>query len=246
MSSISALCMDYSLTTPARNILANLPPDEKVVAIQEDLSHDGYDKYGPESDLWDLDFITQKDDLYIYYSCHWENWFHKGTVKEYDIQVRNLVKNMLLHSYGFKKIVDLSYQDDNLRSYVRKLHRPKTIMRLLEISKEYRFTGEMAFHQLQDKSYLLYCLTPWSKEKEYIIREFDNEAITVEFNKFMDELAEKIKVNANGQYVDTYSIKHELLRDVEPVKEFKLEDIDTNIDDVNAKTWLKQSVTYMK
>ena len=246
MSSISALCMDYSLTTPAKNILATLHQDEKVIAIQEDLSHDGYDKDGPESDLWDLDFITQKNGEYIYYSCHWENWFHKGTVKEYDIQVRNLVKNMLINSYGFNKIIELSHQDDQLRSYVRKLHKPKTIMRLLEISKEYRFSREMAFYQLQDKSYLLYCLSPWYSKKEYTIREFNNETINTEFQKFQAELDNKIKAIPEGQYIDMYYIKNELQRDIIPVNEFNLKQIDENIVDDNAKTWLKQSASFMK
>ena len=245
MLSTSSSCMDYYLTTEAKNLLAKLDPEEQLIAVIEDLSHDGYDKYGPESDLWDLDFITQKNGEYIYYSCHWENWFHKGTVKEYDIQTRNLVKNMLLNGYGFKKIVDLSHQNEHLRSYVRKLHKPKTISRLLEISPNYDHCGEMAFYQLQDKSYLLRCESRWVVDKIYIIEEFDNIKISDEYKKYREALSIKIKETKESDYL-FYQIKNELRKDFEPTKQFKLTDIDTHIQDEDAKKWLQLSVTFMK
>lgn len=244
MLSTSSSCMNYYLTTEAKNLLAKLDPDEKPIAVIEDLSHDGYDKYGPESDLWDLDFITQKNGEYIYYSCHWENWFHKGTVKEYDIQTRNLVKNILLNRYAFSKVIALSHQDDTLRSYVRKLHKPKTITRLLEVSPVYDHCGEMAFYQLQDKSYLMRFESKYSSVKTFIIEEFDNLKISEEYKNYREALSVKIKETKDSEYM-FYQIKNEVRKEIAPTKHFKFDEIDTNIQDEEAKSWFQLSVKFM-
>ena len=56
---------------------------ESNLFYYENLSHDGFDNYGPESDIWDL-YIIDKN--YMLYQYHWEDWFTtKKTEKKYEL-----------------------------------------------------------------------------------------------------------------------------------------------------------------
>jgi hypothetical protein len=56
-----------------------------IIFLQELVSHDGYDKYGPESNLWDLYIIVEINNDYIYYYYHWEDWYRENQDEEYDL-----------------------------------------------------------------------------------------------------------------------------------------------------------------
>lgn len=59
--------------------------NKNIIYINETLSHDGYDSYGPESDLWDLSIIKELNNDYIFYDYHWENWFNDNQEKKYEL-----------------------------------------------------------------------------------------------------------------------------------------------------------------
>jgi hypothetical protein len=79
----------------------------------EILSHDGYDNYGPESDIWDLFII---DDKYMLYHYHWENWFTtEKPEKKYEL-------------LSIKYLSEMSdYQYDVLNSHIKQTQNPTLI-----------------------------------------------------------------------------------------------------------------------
>ena len=46
-----------------------------IIKIDRDLEHDGYDRYGPKSDLWDLRIIHLENNKKYLSIWHRENWF---------------------------------------------------------------------------------------------------------------------------------------------------------------------------
>ena len=76
----------YNITKNAQNILNKYFNDKDIVCVGEILDHDGYDKYGPESNLWTFYIITKEqniennDNIYIIYRYYFEDWFqhHKS------------------------------------------------------------------------------------------------------------------------------------------------------------------------
>jgi len=70
-------------TKNAQNILNKYFNEKDIVCFGEILEHDGYDKYGPQSNLWTLYIITKKkdeeslDNIYIIYRYYFEDWYEK-------------------------------------------------------------------------------------------------------------------------------------------------------------------------
>jgi hypothetical protein len=112
--------MFYYVTAPAQEFINSLPKDEKVIAFQEDLDHDGYDRYGPKSDLWDLFLITKKGDDYIFYSLYWENWFRREP-HVYELNCRNYLKNIVSQHYNWDKIKEMCSKNPELIRYIKSI-----------------------------------------------------------------------------------------------------------------------------
>ena len=77
--------MSNELSDPAKEVLSsfknanankNANKNASIIYVKEKLSHDGYDSHGPESDLWDLTFIIELNNDYLFYYYHWEDWFN--------------------------------------------------------------------------------------------------------------------------------------------------------------------------
>jgi hypothetical protein len=73
------------LSTHAESVITKYSKSKKsksnpILYVKEHLSHDGYDRYGPESNLWDLYVYTKnnKTDEIIILNYHWEDWFYHG------------------------------------------------------------------------------------------------------------------------------------------------------------------------
>lgn len=47
----------------------------KLIYAEEFISHDGYDKHGPKSDLLDLYIIIKENEVYKVLNYYCENWF---------------------------------------------------------------------------------------------------------------------------------------------------------------------------
>lgn len=59
-------------------------PDEEVERMQEFVTHDGCDEFGPESKLYDLYVWYKKDDACYIDLWHTEDWYDPNKEVEYE------------------------------------------------------------------------------------------------------------------------------------------------------------------
>jgi hypothetical protein len=227
---------EFNLSTPGQTVLESIDPSEKIVAYLEELSHDGYDREGPESDIWDLFLITLKDEYYVFNAYHWENWFEEGTVKKYELVRRNYVKNIILNDYYFEKVIALSKYDNDLKHFINGLRRPKCIFRVLSM---FINKNAFAYHQSKDKSYLMF-----KDGDEIRINEFDNLEIFKHFQLFNKMISDKINIEKeNNRQFNIYTIKYETKSNLRPSNSFSIKDIKKHIPKGKIIKWLKMSST---
>lgn len=92
--------------------------DKNIIWLKQSIDHDGYDYYGPKSDLYDLYFIEKLDDNYIFYNYHTENWFSKRdnykTYFLYKKKIFNKIEMQKLEESGWINYVrDILYKSNN-------------------------------------------------------------------------------------------------------------------------------------
>jgi hypothetical protein len=75
------------LSTKANFILKNYFNDKEIIDIIENVTHDGYDIYGPISDIWDLYITTKENNKFIKYNYYFEEWY--GEYKDYELYEKN-------------------------------------------------------------------------------------------------------------------------------------------------------------
>jgi hypothetical protein len=226
----------FNVSTPGQTILESIDPSEKIVAYLEELSHDGYDRDGPESDIWDLFLITLKDEYYVFHFYHWENWFEEETVKKYELVRRNYLKNIILNEYYFEKVKALSKYDINLKHFVNGLRRPTCIFRIFSMSIN---KNAFAYYQSKDKSYLMF-----KDGDEIRINEFDNLEIFKQFLLFKKAITDKINIEKeNDRQFNVFSIKYETKSNLVPSNSFLIKDIKKHIVKGKIIKWLTMSST---
>ena len=74
---------DYNVDRLDYSNIIDYYSDKKCVYIHESLYHDGCDRYGPKSNLYDLEIIYIKDGKKISDWWHRENWFESKTPEPY-------------------------------------------------------------------------------------------------------------------------------------------------------------------
>ncbi len=67
-----------------------------VIKSVEKLDHDGYDSYGPQSDIWTLYVFYEVRGEYFVDYLSWENWFLDNTKEEYT----------LVKKYNFREVIE--------------------------------------------------------------------------------------------------------------------------------------------
>jgi hypothetical protein len=77
--------------------------DKEVVFATQIIEHDGYDRYGPESDLFTLYIFTKENEEYVLYRYYYEYWYD-GNRQNYDFELKWNVKDISL--YDLEKIYD--------------------------------------------------------------------------------------------------------------------------------------------
>jgi hypothetical protein len=170
MSSHENECMSYYLTGPAVDFINSLPSNEKVITYSEELSHDGYDRYGPESDLWDLYLITQKGSDYIVYSLHWENWFRREP-HVYDVCYCNYLKNANSESYLWSKVKRMCQDNKDLLRYFNSVNNA-----FYHKMIEYDYARKIIACHTSDKYYRVLSKTRYSfssKTSDYIVTTYN-------------------------------------------------------------------------
>jgi hypothetical protein len=64
---------------------------DAIVEVFEDLCHDGYDNFGPESDLWDLYLVIKlTSGKYLHRRYHAENWYRNNEPCIYQMECQCL------------------------------------------------------------------------------------------------------------------------------------------------------------
>ena len=59
--------------------------DYQIISTSTKIDHDGYDRYGPESNLYDFAVLFLKNDKIYYTEFHREYWFHGEDDEEYGL-----------------------------------------------------------------------------------------------------------------------------------------------------------------
>ena len=106
--------MQIDLSDVAISIISNIFENKNLILIKEFLAHDGYNRDGPKSNLWDL-YIIEYDSTnnFIAYNYHWEDWFYHHKCEE-----EPLLKYEL---YSKKEILEINHNTyDKLKKYVNK------------------------------------------------------------------------------------------------------------------------------
>lgn len=73
------------LNNRLKNFLSKTYPNQEILWYYQKVDHDGYDRYGPKSDLCDLYLLTKEKDTdkYHYLHYYYEDWYD-GLV-DYDL-----------------------------------------------------------------------------------------------------------------------------------------------------------------
>ncbi len=74
------------LSPQANEIIQQFDP-QTIIDYREELSHDGYDVNGPESNLWDLFILTYDNDRYFLSVYHDEDWFQNQS-RHYALELK--------------------------------------------------------------------------------------------------------------------------------------------------------------
>ena len=95
------------------------------------LDHDGYDLYGPKSDIWDIIFLRiEKDKLYLDI-WHAEDWFDNDFKFELDKSVElktieninkllmMIIENQIYTNYGFHNYI-YDFDEKDKKSFIKK------------------------------------------------------------------------------------------------------------------------------
>ena len=107
------------------NIIKKYFNDKNVMYIKEILEHDGYDKYGPESNLWTLYIIIKDNNNYILYRYYYEDWHQNKEYLNFDINNDSLYdfesSNVLneIENYDFYRLY--KYKDEINNNEIEKI-----------------------------------------------------------------------------------------------------------------------------
>jgi hypothetical protein len=104
-----------SITEPGLNIIANDFKDRKIINIVEEMSYDGYDRYGPKSNIWNLFVLSINNGEYFFSHYNWENWFVKNQAQKYDLISEYSLNNIITNKYYVSKIKQLIGSDESLK-----------------------------------------------------------------------------------------------------------------------------------
>lgn len=82
-----------NLSDIANNFVCTTHANDEIIYVDEEISHDGCDKDGPESNLHDLHVIINDaenmQEIHYYYHC--ENWY-TGTPEDHTFYFEGTVK----------------------------------------------------------------------------------------------------------------------------------------------------------
>ena len=100
-----------NLSDLGKKVLQNLDryipaaANNNIKWVYEEISYDGFDNHGPESELYDLFIIIYESakKMYVCYNFHAEEWYTSDTKIEYD----NYVSYMSNKFYPIRSVFDM-------------------------------------------------------------------------------------------------------------------------------------------
>jgi hypothetical protein len=95
----------FMVTPKALDILDTVTD---IVEVDEYLTHDGFDRYGPQSDIWMLEVYTFTDSRPYLHLYSWENWYQPGDSEApYELIKTYTLDSMNPHSEYYEKLVKI-------------------------------------------------------------------------------------------------------------------------------------------
>ena len=82
-----------NLSDIANNFVCTTHMNDNIIHVDEKISHDGFDKDGPESNLHDLHVVINDTETLqeIHYYYHCENWY-SGTLEDHTFYLEGIEK----------------------------------------------------------------------------------------------------------------------------------------------------------
>jgi hypothetical protein len=107
--------MVYKISQNGENILKKY--ENNIIFSVEILEHDGYDQYGPESNLWTLYIVIKENNDFILYRYYFEDWYEKKDLSNFNIE------NDSYYYFELKtNIKDIEFYDlYRLKSFLNKI-----------------------------------------------------------------------------------------------------------------------------
>ena len=105
-----------SISEKGNIIITKFFNSKEIFLKKECLDHDGFDEYGPKSNLWSLFIIVKEDDKFTLYEYYYEDWFSKYYIDDYELLNKKILTKNILESISnienfnnkeFKKKLDL-------------------------------------------------------------------------------------------------------------------------------------------
>jgi hypothetical protein len=118
--------IDYTklrLSNKALDVLKKKFENTNIIYLKEVLDHDGYDRYGPKSDLWDLYIIIELNNDYIFYFYHWEKWFSVYDKKKYELYLPmiKLSETTTKNIHYFRKNIKDNKFNEAYQEHIKKI-----------------------------------------------------------------------------------------------------------------------------
>jgi len=122
---------DSGRTSKSDELIKKSFKNAEIMLIDEKLSHDGFDREGPKSDLWDLWILEKTSDDYLIHYYHWENWFHKGDKDQpYRFEFTNSLSELIVN----EDMINRKYIYNTFLKYAKMCKSIKLINALEKIS----------------------------------------------------------------------------------------------------------------
>lgn len=78
--------MEYTnLSEKANNIINKFFKEKEIISKKEILGHDGFDQYGPKSNLWTLHIVVKEEGNLFLYKYYYEDWFSENFKDDYEL-----------------------------------------------------------------------------------------------------------------------------------------------------------------
>jgi hypothetical protein len=91
--------------------------NKNVIYCKYHVSHDGYDKHGPKSNLYDYYIIVNENGDYIFYSFHKERWYTENDDEDFELWEMMPLSKLTKNDFNRFPKINLDYDIDLKKAY---------------------------------------------------------------------------------------------------------------------------------